>query len=47
MSWHLEAVGTGGTRGTGDKETMALASYLYQKVVDNFTQGLPKAAPRK
>ncbi len=38
MSWHLEAVGTGGTRGTGDKETMALASQLYQKVVDNFTQ---------
>jgi tetratricopeptide (TPR) repeat protein len=38
MSWHLEAVGTGGTRGTGDKETMALASYLYQKVVDNYTQ---------
>ncbi len=38
MSWHLEAVGTGGTRGTGDKETMRLASYLYQKVVDNFTQ---------
>lgn len=37
MSWHLEAVGTGGTRGTGDKETMRLASYLYQKVVDNFT----------
>jgi TolA-binding protein len=38
MSWHLEAVGTGGTRGTGDKETMSLASLLYQKVVDNFTQ---------
>src|SRR5690606_18467732 len=38
MSWHLEAVGTGGTRGTGDKETMALASQLYQQVVDNFTQ---------
>jgi TolA-binding protein len=38
MSWHLEAVGTGGTRGTGDKETMSLASVLYQKVVDNFTQ---------
>jgi TolA-binding protein len=38
MSWHLEAVGTGGTRGTGDKETMALASQLYQKVVDTFTQ---------
>ncbi len=38
MSWHLEAVGTGGTRGTGDKETMSLASLLYQKVVDNYTQ---------
>ena len=38
MSWHLEAVGTGGTRGTSDKKTMSLASYLYQKVVDNFTQ---------
>lgn len=38
MSWHLEAVGTGGTRGTGDKQTMSLASYLYQKVVDNFEQ---------
>ncbi len=38
MSWHLEAVGTGGTRGTGDKETMSLAALLYQKVVDNFTQ---------
>jgi tetratricopeptide (TPR) repeat protein len=38
MSWHLEAVGTGGTRGTGDKETMSLASLLYQKVVDNFSQ---------
>lgn len=38
MSWHLEAVGTGGTRGTGDKETMALASQLYQQVVDNFSQ---------
>jgi tetratricopeptide (TPR) repeat protein len=38
MSWHLEAVGTGSARGTNDRQTMDLASYLYQKVVDNFTQ---------
>ncbi len=38
MSWHLESVGTGGTRGTNDPKTMELASYLYQRVVDNFTQ---------
>lgn len=38
MSWHLEAVGSGGTRGTNDPRTMELASYLYQRVVDNFTQ---------
>jgi TolA-binding protein len=38
MSWHLEAVGSGGTRGTNDPKTMDLAAYLYQKVVDNFTQ---------
>jgi hypothetical protein len=37
MSWHLEAVGTGGVRGTGDKKTMDLAAYLYKKVADNFT----------
>ena len=37
MAWHLEAVGSGGVRGTGDKKTMALAAYLYKKVVDNFT----------
>ncbi|HKY36873.1 MAG TPA: hypothetical protein VJN18_13090 [Polyangiaceae bacterium] len=37
MSWHLEAVGTGGVRGTGDKKTMDLAAYLYKKVGDNFT----------
>ncbi|MDF3067808.1 MAG: ybgF [Polyangiaceae bacterium] len=37
MSWHLEAVGTGGVRGTGDKKTMDLAAYLYKKVSDNFT----------
>ncbi|MCK6592270.1 MAG: hypothetical protein L6Q76_32350, partial [Polyangiaceae bacterium] len=38
MAWHLEAVGSGGVRGTGDKKTMTLASQLYQKVVQNFKQ---------
>jgi TolA-binding protein len=38
MSWHLESVGSGGTRGTNDPKTMDLSSYLYQKVVDTFTQ---------
>ena len=37
MSWHLEAVGSGGVRGTGDKKTMDLAAYLYKKVADNFS----------
>ncbi len=37
MSWHLEAVGSGGVRGTGDKKTMDLAAYLYNKVAENFT----------
>lgn len=36
MAWHLEAVGSGGVRGTGDKKTMDLAAYLYKKVVDSF-----------
>ena len=38
MAWHLEAVGSGGVRGTGDAKTMKLAAELYQKVVDNFVQ---------
>lgn len=37
MSWHLEAVGSGGVRGTGDKKTMDLAAFLYKKVSENFT----------
>ena len=37
MSWHLEAVGSGGVRGTGDKKTMDLAAYLYKKVADSFS----------
>ncbi len=37
MAWHLEAVGSGGVRGTGDKRTMSAADELYKSVVDNFT----------
>jgi len=37
MAWHLEAVGSGGVRGTGDQRTMTLAAYLYKKVIDAFT----------
>jgi tetratricopeptide (TPR) repeat protein len=37
MAWHLEAVGSGGVRGTGDQKTMTLAAYLYKKTIDNFT----------
>ena len=37
MSWHLEAVGTGGVRGTGSQDTMDKAAYLYKKVAENFT----------
>ena len=36
MSWHLEAVGTGGVRGTGSQDTMDKAAILYRKVVENF-----------
>ncbi len=38
MAWHLEAVGSGGVRGTGDKNTMTLAAALYEKVVGSFKQ---------
>lgn len=38
MAWHLEAVGTGGIRGTGDPKTMKLAADVYEEVVKNFTQ---------
>jgi len=38
MAWHLEAVGSGGVRGTGDKKTMTLAAALYDRVVKNFKQ---------
>ena len=36
MAWHLEAVGSGGVRGTGDEKTMDLAADLYEMVVSNF-----------
>lgn len=36
MAWHLEAVGSGGVRGTGDKKTMDKAEQLYELVVGNF-----------
>jgi TolA-binding protein len=38
MAWHLEAVGSGGVRGTGDKRTMALAEKLYLTIAANFTR---------
>jgi tetratricopeptide (TPR) repeat protein len=39
MAWHLEAVGSGGVRGTGDPKTMEKAEELYELVVANFTSG--------
>src|SRR5262249_2090050 len=38
MAWHLEAVGSGGVRGTGDKKTMALAAEIYAGLVKTFKQ---------
>lgn len=38
MAWHLEAVGSGGVRGTNDAKTMKLSAELYDVVVKNFTQ---------
>jgi TolA-binding protein len=37
MAWHLEAVGSGGVRGTGDDKTMRLAAELYDRVTGTFT----------
>ncbi|MCA9622638.1 MAG: hypothetical protein KC731_26640, partial [Myxococcales bacterium] len=39
MAWHLEAVGSGGVRGTGDEKTMDLAADIYEMVVKNFDAG--------
>jgi len=38
MAWHLEAVGSGGVRGTNDAKTMKLSAEIYDIVVKNFTQ---------
>ena len=37
MMWHLEAVGSGGVRGTNDDRTKDLAADLYRRVVASFT----------
>jgi tetratricopeptide (TPR) repeat protein len=37
MSWHIEAIGSGGARGTGSAEAMELAVDLYGLIIDNFT----------
>ena len=36
MAWHLEAVGSGGVRGTFDKKTMGLSAQLYDTVLSTF-----------
>jgi tetratricopeptide (TPR) repeat protein len=38
VAWHLEAVGTGGVRGTLDKETMKLAADAYDLVTSSFSR---------
>jgi TolA-binding protein len=43
MAWHLEAVGSGGVRGTGDAKTMDFSAKLYKMVIDNFTTDQFKA----
>ena len=37
MSWHLEAVGSNGVRGTGDANTMKLAADVYENITTTFT----------
>jgi tetratricopeptide (TPR) repeat protein len=36
MAWNLEAVGSGGQRGTNDPKAMGLSAYLYKKVVETW-----------
>lgn len=38
MMWHLEAVGSGGVRGTNDERTKALAADLYERITQSFSQ---------
>jgi len=43
MAWHLEAVGSGGVRGTGDAKTMDFSAKLYKSVIDGFSSEQFKA----
>jgi len=43
MAWHLEAVGSGGVRGTGDAKTMDFSAKLYKMVTEGFTSDQFKA----
>ena len=36
MAWHLEAVGSGGVRGTRDPKTLKAAEQLYERVIGSF-----------
>ncbi len=38
MAWHLEAVGSGGVRGSGDDKTMDAAERLYELVSTGFDE---------
>ena len=38
MIWHLEAVGSEGFRGTGDRKTMRIAAEIYDQVIRSFNQ---------
>lgn len=37
-AWQIEAQGSGGVRGTGDKNTMKLAAEAYNFITENFTR---------
>ncbi len=37
-SWQIEAQGSGGVRGTGDKNTMKLAADVYNFITENYTK---------
>jgi len=38
MAWHLEAVGSGGVRGTNDPRTLDRAAELYAKILASFAK---------
>lgn len=37
-AWQIEAQGSGGVRGTGDKNTMGLAAATYNLITENYTK---------